>query len=118
MVDDDRPIRVVLRDWLYTVLAAGDVSDWFVADTATRLAADGGRERSGGPLGGIEDATAEIAALLRKGISIGELRPDLDVTATADLLCTVRTGLCTRRRAGQGARGLRTRIDQALRILD
>jgi TetR/AcrR family transcriptional repressor of nem operon len=113
----DRPVREALRDWLYSMVEPTDLPGCFVVHTAAELGtADPETHRR------VEEAfvgtTAAISALLRRGITTGELPSDLDADATADLLFTTLTGLRVRHRAGHDTQRLRTAVDQALRLLD
>ena len=58
----------------------------------------------------VQDRREETAAVIRRGIARGDLRPDADKGLATELLC--RPGLlpaAVRRRAGRGIRGLRRR---------
>jgi TetR/AcrR family transcriptional repressor of nem operon len=115
--DDRQPAREVLRDWFRQVIAPADVNGCFVVNTAIELGtAD--PEAARRVDASFEGTTAAIAAVLRRGITAGDLRADLDADATADLLYTTLTGLRVRQRAGHDPRKLHEAIDEALRVLD
>jgi TetR/AcrR family transcriptional repressor of nem operon len=113
----DRPVRVVLRDWLYLMIETTDTAGCFLVNTAIELGT-GDPETARRVDAAFEGTTDAIAALLRRGITAGELPADLDADATADLLFTTLAGLRVRHRAGHDSRKLRAAVDRALRILD
>jgi TetR/AcrR family transcriptional repressor of nem operon len=115
-LDGDRPVRAVLRDWLHSMVESTDLPGCFVINTAVELGT-GDRETAQRVDAAFEGTTAAIAALLRRGITTGELPADLDADATADLLFTTLTGLRVRHRAGHDPQRLRAVVDQALRLL-
>ncbi|MEU0463538.1 TetR/AcrR family transcriptional regulator [Amycolatopsis sp. NPDC006131] len=115
-LEDDRPVRLVLRDWLYSMVEPADVPGCLVIHTATELGTDD-PETSRRVDAAFEGTIAAIAALLRRGIAAGELAADLDAEATADLLFTTLAGLRVRHRAGHDPQRLRAAVDQALRVL-
>lgn len=116
-LENDRPVRVALRDWLRSMVEPADVTGCFVINTAIELGTDD-PETSRRVNASFAGAAAAIAALLRRGIVAGALAADLDVAATADLLYTTLTGLRVRHRAGHDPQKLYAAIDQALRVLD
>src|SRR5262249_4455175 len=115
--DYDRPVRVALRDWLYSMVEPADLPGCLVVNTATELGTDDPEtaRRVGAAFNGWSPASASP---LRRGLAAGELPADLDADATADLLFTILTGLRVRHRAGEDPKGLRAAVDQALRMLD
>ncbi|MDX3094633.1 TetR/AcrR family transcriptional regulator [Streptomyces sp. ME01-24h] len=113
----DRPVRETLRDWLYSMVEPTDLPGCFIIHTAAELGTSD-PETHRRVQEAFEGTAAAIAALLRRGITTGELSRDLDADATADLLFTTLTGLRVRHRAGHDAQQLRAAVDQALRLLD
>jgi TetR/AcrR family transcriptional repressor of nem operon len=117
VLEGDRPVREVVRDWLYGMVDPADPPGCFVVNTATELGT-GDPDAARRVRAAFDATTAAIAGLLRRGITDGELPADLDPDAAADLLFTTATGLRVRHRAGHDARRLRAAVDQALRALD
>lgn len=115
-LEGDRPVRAVLRDWLYSMVESTDLPGCFVVNTAVELGT-GDPETAQRVYAAFESTTAAVAALLRRGTKAGELPADLDADATADLLYTTLIGLRVRHRAGHDPRRLRAAVDQALRVL-
>ncbi|MDQ0382943.1 TetR/AcrR family transcriptional regulator [Amycolatopsis thermophila] len=115
-LDDDGPVRAVLRDWLHSMVEPSDVPGCFVINTATELGTED-PEAARRVDAAFEGTTAAIAKLLRRGITSGELPADLDADGTADLLFTTLAGLRVRHRAGHDPQRLRAAVDQALRVL-
>jgi len=115
-LEPDRPVREVLRDWIYSTVESVDLPGCLVINTATELGTDD-PETARRVDAAFNSTTAAIASLLRRGITAGELPADLDADATADLLFTILTGLRVRHRAGHDPQGLRAAVDQALRVL-
>ena len=91
-MEHDRPVREVLRDWLYSMVESADLPGCLVINTATELGTDD-PETARRVDAAFNSTTAAIASLLRRGITTGELPADLDADATADLLFTILTGL-------------------------
>jgi TetR/AcrR family transcriptional repressor of nem operon len=115
-LEDDRPVRTVLRDWLYSMIEPTDPTGCFVVNTAIELGT-GDPEAAGRVEAAFAATTAAIAALLRRGVATGELPADLDTDATADLLFTTIAGLRVRQRAGHDTNTLHAAVDHALRAL-
>ena len=112
----DRPVRELLRDWLYDTVDPTGPSGCFVVNTAVELGtADQDAVRQ--VQAAFDGMVTVLAGLLRRGTACGQLPADLDPDATADLLFTTATGLRVRHRAGHDARQLRATADQALRSL-
>jgi TetR/AcrR family transcriptional repressor of nem operon len=116
-LESDRPVRDALRDWLYSMIEPTDLTGCFLVNTAVELGTDD-PETARRVNAGFEGTTGAIAALLRRGITAGELPDDLDADATADLLFTTLAGLRVRHRAGHDPKKTRAAVDQALRALD
>ncbi len=116
VLEGDRPVREVLRDWLYGMADPADPPGCFVVNTATELGTDD-RDAARRVQAAFDGTTAALAGLLRRGMSDGELPADLDPDAAADLLFTTATGLRVRHRAGHDAPRLRATADRALRAL-
>ncbi|WP_329520285.1 TetR/AcrR family transcriptional regulator [Spirillospora sp. NBC_01491] len=116
----EAPVRTVLRDLLYSV-----VED-IVADPGRRgcLMTNTAVERlprdptAGAIVGAAFDRAAEsVTAALRRGRAAGELPPDTDLTALADLFTTVIQGLRVQGKTGADRRRLITVVDAALKAL-
>ncbi|QRP47939.1 TetR/AcrR family transcriptional regulator [Amycolatopsis sp. FDAARGOS 1241] len=115
-LQESRPVRELLRDWLYSMVEPTVAPGCFVTHAATELGTDD-PETVQRVHAAFESTTAAIATVLQDGITSGELRPDLDADATARVLFTTLTGLRVRHRAGHDACQLRATVDHALRVL-
>jgi TetR/AcrR family transcriptional repressor of nem operon len=115
------PAPDVLRDWLARMVGLPEdgtaaARGCFVVNTATELGADDPDvdERTQAAFGVTRAALEEVLA---RGRRDGDLRGDLDATATADTLFTLVLGLRVRARAGHGAAELTGVIDTVVRSL-
>lgn len=116
--DGDGPVRELLRAWLEAMVApdADEPRGCLMINTATELGTDD-PEATKRVHAAFESNTEIIATLLSRGVASGELRADLDVRPTADLVFTIIIGLRVRVRADYDPRDLGTAIDRALGTL-
>jgi TetR/AcrR family transcriptional repressor of nem operon len=114
------PAPEVLREWLIRMVDLPEegtaARGCFVVNTATELGADDPAvdERTQAAFGVTRDSLREV---LDRGRRDGELRTDLDVAATAELLFTLVLGLRVRARAGHGPAELTSVIDTTISSL-
>lgn len=119
-LDSAAPIREVLRDVLIALVEA-TVTDpgrrgCLITNTVTeRLPADPVAGRVAG--GALDRNATAFTAVLRRARERGELPPDADVTAMADLLVTTIQGLRVQGKAGADRRRLVAVVELTLSVL-